>query len=87
MSKFTEYDAKKLYKLYKHEVKKELEKKLGVKEGEKERDKVKEKKKEKGGKFTDGESRTEKDRVSVKRRMDDERESSLSPAKKPYQEG
>lgn len=77
VSKFTEYDAKKLYKLYKHEVKKELEKKLGVKEDEK----------EKSSKNIDGDSRSEKDRLGSKRRLEEDRESSLSPAKKPFQEG
>lgn len=46
VSKFTEYDAKKLYKLYKHEVKKENEKK-GIKEpGDKESKRDKRKKEE-----------------------------------------
>ena len=68
-------------------MKKELEKKLGVKEGEKDKEKIKEKKKEKLGKMLDVEGRGEKDRISNKRRIDDDRESSLSPAKKPYHEG
>jgi len=74
VSKFTEYDAKKLYKLYKHEVKKEQggsEKLEKNKDGE--RDKQKEKKKE----------RHDRKRKNEKT----ENLEGVSPNKKPHVEG
>lgn len=45
------------------------------------------KKREKNSKFGESEERTDRDRQIIKRRFEDDRESSLSPAKKPYQDG
>lgn len=83
VSKFTEFDAKKLFKLYKHAVKKSedkkgAEKKIKIEKGEKE----------------EVRNTPEKDNSQVrgnnKRRMDDEKEQekdgmhSSSPAKRPF---
>ncbi|XP_049815552.1 chromodomain-helicase-DNA-binding protein 1 [Schistocerca nitens] len=83
VSKFTEFDAKKLFKLYKHAVKKSEDKKGADK-------KIKTEKGEKEETRTTPEKDNSQVRGNNKRRMDDEKEQekdgmhSGSPAKRPY---
>ena len=84
VSKFTEFDAKKLFKLYKHAVKKDQDKK-----GSSEK-KVKAEKTEKEETKANDSKESNHNRVSSKRRADEEKETdkdSHTPVKRPYAQG
>lgn len=81
MSKFTEFDAKKLFKLYKHAVKKDQdkkgpEKKIKVEKGDKEEVKTSESKEDNRNR-TQGKRHIDEDK-------DPEKDTYVTPVKRPY---
>lgn len=85
VSKFTEFDAKKLFKLYKHAVKKDQDKK-----GSPEK-KMKVEKSEKEDSKANDSKESSHNRIPSKRRIEEEKEadkdSHTTPVKRPYTQG